>query len=212
MLNFFLALQSMLEQINSARNMRNANAALARSNFAHADQIAAEFLVRLIRLSGEDFKGALTDSVFNEDAAFSLVNSLIEQIEQSEFDDPAPERLATAFQTILDHVLEPSQPRENQPTADAVNFDDIYGDDEEGNREQVGSTASAAEDQEEPDLPQHPDNLIDDEAEEVPPGEESSPGSFEEEKEDGEEEEEEESGVEGEDEGNVEERAQTPSC
>ncbi len=194
----------MLEQINSARNMGNANAALARSNFARADQIATEFLVRLIRLSGEDFKGALVDSVFNEDAAFSLVNSLIEQIEQSEFDDPAPERLATAFQTVLDHVLEPSQPREDQPTADAVNFDDIYGDDEEENREQVGSTASAAEDQEDPDLPQHPDNLIDDEAEEVPPGEESSPGSFEEEKEGEEEEEEEESGVEGEDEGNIE--------
>ncbi len=204
MLNFFLALRSMLEQINSARNMGNANAALARSNFARANQIATEFLVRLIRLSGEDFKGALINSVFNEDTAFSLVNSLIEQIEQSEFDDPAPERLATAFQTVLDHVLEPSQPRENQPTADAVNFDDIYEDDEEGNREQVGSTASAAEDQEEPDLPQHLDNLIDDEADEVPAGEESSPGSFEEEKEDGEEEEEEESGVEGEDEGNIE--------
>ena len=110
MLNFFLALRSMLEQINSARNMGNAKAALARSNFARADQIAAEFLVRLIRLSGEDFKGALVDSVFNEDAAFSLVNSLIEQIEQSEFDNPAPERLATAFQMVLDHVLEPSQP------------------------------------------------------------------------------------------------------
>src|SRR6266700_3527688 len=184
----------MLERINSARNMGNASAALARANFACADQIAMEFLVRLIRLSGEDFKGALVDSIFNEDAAFSLVNSLIEQIEQSEFDDPAPEHLATAFQMVLDHVLEPSQPRENQPTADAVNFDDIYKDDEEGNHEQVGSTASAAEDQEEPDLPQHPDNLIDDEADEVPAGEESSPGSFEEE----EEEEEEESGVEGE--------------
>jgi len=194
----------MLEQINSARNMGNANAALARANFARADQIAAEFLVRLIRLSGEDFKGALADSVFNEDAAFSLVNSLIEQIEQSDFDDPAPERLATAFQTILDRALEPSQPREDQLTADAVDFDDIYGDDEEENREQVGSPASAAEGQEDPDLPQHPDNLIDDEAEEVPPGEESSPGSFEEEKEGEEEEEEEESGVEGEDEGNIE--------
>src|SRR6266699_1021184 len=187
----------MLEQINSARNMGNANAALACSNFARADQISAEFLVRLIRLSGEDFKGALADSVFNEDTAFSLVNSLIEQIEQSEFDDPAPECLATAFQTVLDHVLEPSQPREDQPTADATNFDDIYEGYEEGNCEQVGSTASAAEDQEEPDLPQHPDNLIDDEADEVPAGEESSPGSFE-------DEEEEESGVEGEDKGNVE--------
>src|SRR6266702_9006381 len=190
----------MLEQINSARNMGNTNTALARSNFAHADQIATEFLVRLIQLSGEDFKGALVDSVFNEDTAFSLVNLLIEQIEQSEFDDPAPERLATAFQMVLDHVLEPSQPRENQPTADAVNFDDIYEGNEEGNREQVGSTASTAEDQEEPDLPQHPDNLIDDEANEVPAGEESSPGSFEEEEEGEEEEEEEESGVEGEDE------------
>src|SRR6266446_8663481 len=201
----------MLEQINSARNMGNANAALARSNFARADQIAMEFLVQLIRLSSEDFKGALVDSVFNEDAAFSLVNSLIEQIEQSEFDDPTPERLATAFQMVLDHVLEPSQPPENQPTADAVNFDDIYEDDEEGNREQVGSTASAAEDQEEPDLPQHPDNLINDEVDEVPAGEESSPGSFEEEEEDEGEEEEEESGVEGEDEGNVEEHVQAPS-
>ena len=184
--------------------MGNANAALARSNFARADQIAAEFLVRLIRLSGEDFKGALVDSVFNENAAFSLVNSLIEQIEQSEFDDPAPERLATAFQMVLDHVLEPSQPPGNQPAADATNFDDIYEGYEEGNREQVGFTASAAEDQEEPDLPQHPDNLIDDEANEVPAGEESAPGSEE-------EEEEEESGVEGEDEGNVEECMQTPS-
>src|SRR6266699_9200 len=194
----------MLEQINSARNMGNANAALAHSNFARADQIATEFLVRLIQLSGEDFKGALVDSVFNEDTAFSLVNTLIEEIERSKFNDPTPEHLATAFQMILDHVLEPSQPPENQPTADATNFDDIYEGDEEGNREQVGSTASAAEDQEEPDLPQHLDNLIDDEADEVPPGEESSPGSFEEEKEGEEEEEEEESGVEGGDKGNIE--------
>src|SRR6267378_5859898 len=124
----------MLEQINSARNMGNANAALARANFARADQIVAEFLVRLIRLSGEDFKGALIDSIFNEDTAFSLVNSLIEEIEQSEFDDPAPKRLATAFQMILDHMLEPSQPPENQPTADATNFDNIYEGYEEGNR------------------------------------------------------------------------------
>jgi len=84
----------MLDQINSARNMGNASATLARVNFARADQISTEFLLRLIRLSGEDFKGSLIDQVFNEAAAVAFINSIIEEVEQSEFDDPSPERLA----------------------------------------------------------------------------------------------------------------------
>ena len=59
----------MLEQVNSAHNMGNTNAALTHTNFTHADQIMAEILVCLIQLSSEDFKGALVDSVFNEDAS-----------------------------------------------------------------------------------------------------------------------------------------------
>jgi len=172
----------MLEQINSARNMGNANAALARANFARADQISAEFLVRLIRLSGEDFNGALLDSVFNEDSAVSFINALIEEVEQSEFDDPTPERLASAFQMVLDHVLEP-RTQDSQQAADDTNFDDMYMNDEEDNRAQVGLASNSVENQNESGLLQFADDLIDDEAQEVPQGEESEPETSEEEEE-----------------------------
>jgi len=172
----------MLEQINSARNMGNANAALARTNFARADQISAEFLVRLIRLSGEDFNGALLDSVFNEDSAVSFINALIEEVEQSEFDDPTPERLASAFQMVLDHVLEP-RTQDSQQAADDTNFDDMYMNDEEDNRAQVGLASNSVENQNESGLLQFADDLIDDEAQEVPQGEESEPETSEEEEE-----------------------------
>ena len=104
----------------------------------------------------------------------SFINVLIEEVEQSKFDDATPEHLATAFQMVLDHVLEAPQPQVNQQAAAATNFDNIYEDDEEENHEQVGSTA--AKDQEEPDLPQHLETLVDDEAQEVPEGEESPSG------------------------------------
>ena len=172
----------MLEQINSARNMGNANAALARANFARADQISAEFLVRLIRLSGEDFNGALLDSVFNENSVVSFINALIEEVEQSEFDDPTPERLASAFQMVLDHVLEP-RTQDSQQAADDTNFDDMYMNDEEDNRAQVGLASNSVENQNESGLLQFSDDLIDDDAQEVPQGEESEPETSEEEEE-----------------------------
>ena len=159
----------MLEQINSARNMGNANTALANANFARADQISTEFLIRLIRLSGEDFNGALIDSVFNEGAAVLLVNSLIEEIEHSELEDLSPAQLAPGFQTILNQVLERRQPSPDEHDAnDDTNFDDIYEDDEEEDRAQ-------------PNPQPNSDNFIDDEAEEVTEGQESEPEAEEEE-------------------------------
>jgi len=170
----------MLEQINSACNMGNANAALARTNFACADQISMEFLVWLIRLSGEDFNGALLDSVFNEDSAVSFINALIEEVEQSKFDDPTPEWLASAFQMVLDHVLEPHT-QDSQQAADDTNFDNMYMNDEEDNRVQVGLASNSVENQNESGLLQFADDLIDDEAQDVPQGEESEPETSEEE-------------------------------
>jgi len=172
----------MLEQINSARNMGNANATLARTNFARTDQISVEFLVQLIRLSGEDFNGALLDLVFNEDSAVSFINALIEEVEQSKFDDPTPKRLASAFQMVLDHVLEP-RTQDSQQAADDTNFDDMYMNDKEDNRAQVGLASNSVENQNESGLLQFADDLIDDEAQEVPQGEESEPETSEEEEE-----------------------------
>jgi hypothetical protein len=160
----FLALRSMLEQINSARNMGNANSALARANFDRADQISTEFLLRLMRLSGEDFSGALLDSIFNEDAAVAFINHLINEV-QSEFDDPSPARLAAGFQTILGQVLDsrPSPQPEHQ-ILDDTRIDDIYADDELDEPNDAHLL-----------LQDIANNFIDDEAEEVPEGEESEP-------------------------------------
>ena len=158
----------MLEQINSARNMGNANAALARANFQCADQISTEFLLCLMRLSGEDFNGALVDFIFNEDAAVAFINHLINEA-NSEFDDPSPERLARGFQTILDLVLVPRVPQ--PPTIGDSNHDDIYADgpDDEVNDDDHESNSAHSS-------VQHAvENLFDDEAEEVPEGEESEP-------------------------------------
>jgi len=101
----------MLEQINSARNMGNANAALARSNFARADQIAMEFLVRLIRLAARFQRGPRRFR-FYEDAAFSLVNSLIEQM-NSRIQWSRSERLATRFSNGLGPRAGAFSPPEN---------------------------------------------------------------------------------------------------
>ena len=172
----------MLEQINSAHNMGNANAALACTNFARANQISAEFLVQLIQLSGEDFNRALLDSVFNKDSAVSFINALIEEVEQSEFDDLTPERLTSAFQMVLDHVLEP-RTQDSQQATDDTNFDDMYMNDEEDNHMQVGLASNSVENQDGSGLLQFADGLIDDKAQEVPQGEESEPETSEEEEE-----------------------------
>jgi len=155
----------MLEQINSARNFGNANAALARAHFQRADQISTEFLLRLMRLSGEDFNGAFVDMIFNEDSAVAFINHLIGEI-NSEFDVDSPERLAAGFQTILDHVLEPRNPR--PPTIGDTNHDDIYADGYDDDHESNGAH---------PSVRHAVENLFDDEAEEVPEGEESEPAA-----------------------------------
>jgi hypothetical protein len=121
-----------------------------------------------MRLSGEDFNGAFVDMIFNEDAAVAFLNHLIGEV-KSEFDVDSPERLATGFQTILDHVLETRNPR--LPTIGDANHDDIYADghDDEvngGDHESNGAPSSVTHAVE---------NLFDDEADEVPEGEESEP-------------------------------------
>ena len=201
----------MLDQINSARNMGNANAALAHVNFACADQISTEFLLQLIRLSGEDFKGSLIDQVFNEAAAVAFINSIIEEVEQSEFDNPSPEHLAISFQMVLDHVLELS-PQQNQQAPDDTDCDDMYENNnhENGLLEIPNSDIDASGGEEEGGLQPNPDNLINDEAQEVLEGVQSPSGSSEEESQE-ESKEELESAVGGEDEDDEEERVQPPS-
>ena len=161
--------------------MGNANAALARSNFARSDSLASEFLQRLIRLAGEDYEGALLDTVFNEDTAVKFVNSLIEEVDRSEFDSANPDDLALGFQMILQQSLVRAPPPVVRQSVeeDQEYFDDMYDNDDHDNR--APSTHAANDsDEDDPDfednLPKHPDDLIDDEAEEVPEGEESSEG------------------------------------
>ena len=160
----------MLEQINTARNIGNANAALARSNFARADQISIEFISRLIRLSGEDFNGALVDSTFNEDAAVAFVDSMLEEIDRAGLADASPAQLAHGFQTILEHVLTAPTVLENRHAEDATGLDDFYAEDNDNN---IRKPSTNADNDAEPNLHQHPDALIDIEAAEVPAGEES---------------------------------------
>ena len=174
----------MLDQINSARNMGNANATLAHVNFACANQISMEFLLWLIRLGGEDFKGSLVDQVFNEAATVAFINSIIKEVEQSEFDDPSPEHLAISFQMVLDHVLE-LPPRQNQQAPDDTNCDDMYENDNHKNGllKIPNSDIDASGGEEEGGLQPNLDNLIDDEAQEVLEGMQLPSGSSEEESE-----------------------------
>ena len=201
----------MLDQINSACNMGNANAALAHINFAHADQISMEFLLRLIRLSGKDFKGSLVDQVFNEAAAVTFINSIIEEVEQSKFDNPSPKHLAISFQMVLDHILE-LPPQQNQQAPDDTDCDDMYENNNHKNGllEIPNSDIDASGGEEEGGLQPNLDNLIDDEAQEVLEGVQSPSGSSEEELEE-ESEEELESAVGGEDKDDKEECVQPPS-
>ena len=108
--------------------------------------------------------------IFNKDAAVAFINHLISEI-NSEFDVDPPERLTAGFQTILDHVLETQNPR--PPTISDTNHDDIYVDgyDNEVNDDDHESNGV------QPSVQHAVENLFDDEAEEVPEGEESEPAA-----------------------------------
>ncbi len=118
-----------------------------------------EFLKRIHRLAGEDFEGALTDVVFNEDAVLDQLGCLWETLAPTPLadfpaNDPDLQLLFTTLPMAAHQLPAGSQARpivlDND---DDFRHDDIYGDDDEA--------------------PPNLDDLIDDEAEEMPVDHES---------------------------------------
>lgn len=133
---------------------------MARTNFARADQLSAEFISWVIRLSGEDFNGALVDSVFNEDTAIAFVNALLNELEHTGLVDSTPDQLAQGFQVLLNHTLIPPLVQDDRHAEDDTGFEDMYED-------FVNDNCAPGDEEDEPDLHQHPDDMIDIEAEEA---------------------------------------------
>jgi len=167
--------------MNDFRNLGNANAALAILNFNHHDRLADEFIHRLFRLVGEDAPEVLVDNYFNEAQVMEVLDEILDDLPLFNDDILRPagmglyfRRLASAVHTVkvednIAQTLVRQLQQENAglrqrsplPVMDISDSDgypnDIYLDEDES------------------DLPKHLEDLIDNEAEEVPEGEESSP-------------------------------------
>jgi hypothetical protein len=204
-LYIFLDLRLLLDQMNDFRNMGNANAALATLNYNHHDRLADEFIHRLFRLAGEDVPEALVDNYFNEDRVMEVLDEILEDLPLFDNDLPRPggmydhfERLARAVHSVkvedaTAQVLVQQLQQENAnrlrrrspspPIAIDGDADDFYvdADSDDIPLDAARNDPPAGADELDPDdLPKHPDDLIDDEAVEVPEGEESSPSPSEE--------------------------------
>ena len=190
--------------MNDFRNMGNANAALATLNFNHHDRLADEFLHRVFRLIGEDAPEALVDNYFNEERVMDALNEILEELPIPNVDLPRPadmdhyfRRLARAVhavkvedataQTLVQQLQQENAGRQHRSPSppivirDDADDDDIYMDDVDSDDIPLDAARNEVSNESDPDdLPKHPDDLIDDEAEEVPEGEESSPAASEE--------------------------------
>ena len=194
----FIDLHSLLDQMNNFRNMGNANAALATLNFNHHDRLADEFLHWVFCLIGEDAPKALVDNYFNKERVMDAFNEILKEIPIPNVDLPRPADMDHYFcqlvrtvhtvkvedsmaQTLVQQLQQenascqhhlPSPPIVIRDNADDDNF---YID---ANLDDIPLDAVCNES--DPDnLLKHPDDLIDDEAKEVPEGEESSPATSE---------------------------------
>jgi hypothetical protein len=191
--------------MNDFRNMGNANAALATLNYNHHDRLADEFIHRLFRLAGEDVPEALVDNYFNEDRVMEVLDEILEDLPLFDDDLPRPghmydyfERLARAVHSVKvedataqvlvqqlqqENANRPRQRSPSSPIAIDGATDDFYVDVDSDDipLDAARNDQPAGADELDPDdLPKHPDDLIDDEAVEVPEGEESSPSPSEE--------------------------------
>jgi hypothetical protein len=186
--------------MNDFRNMGNANAALATLNYNHHDRLADEFIHRLFRLAGEDVPEALVDNYFNEDRVMEVLDEILEDLPLFDNDLPRPghmydyfERLARAIhsvkvedataQVLVQQLQQENanRPRQHSPSSPIVidgAADDFYADADSDDIPLDAARNNEPDELDEldpEDLPKHPDDLIDDEAVEVPEGEESSP-------------------------------------
>ena len=189
--------------MNDFHNMGNANAALATLNFNHHDRLADEFLHRVFRLIGEDAPEALVDNYFNEEHVMDALNEILEEIPIPNVDLPCLVNMDHYFhwlaravhavkvedamaQTLVQQLQQenagcqhhsPSPPIVIRDDADD---DDFYMDADSDDIPLDAACNEVSNESDPNDLPKHPDDLIDDEAEEVPEGEESSPAALEE--------------------------------
>jgi hypothetical protein len=183
----------------------NANSALATLNFNHQDRLADEFLHRMFRLIGEDAPESLVDNYFNEDRVLEVLEEILEELPLPNDDLPRPanmdryfRRLARAVHAVkveddTAQVLVRQLRQENAgrlpqrspspPIAIEADDDDFY---EDADSDDIPLDAARPDESDEADeldpddLLKHPDDLVDDEAVEVPEGEESSPAPSEE--------------------------------
>ena len=190
--------------MNNFRNMGNANTALATLNFNHHDRLVDEFLHWVFCLIGEDAPAALVNNYFNEEHVMDALNEILEEIPIPNVNLPCPANMDHYFRWLvcavhavkvedamaqtLVHQLQqenashhlqclPSPPIVIRDDADD---DNIYMDTDLDDIPLDAVHNKVLNESDPDDLPKHPDNLIDDEAEEVPEGEESSPAASEE--------------------------------
>lgn len=132
--------------MNEHRNAGNVNAALANHHFTCFDRLADEFVRRLHRLAGEDYPGALVDTVFNEEGTLDLLDIFIQEVEDNNIQDPAD--LDAIFKTILEgfdmqqRVGEPLSP---EPSSQGL---DDFIDDEAVEASEDHESNPASEDRE----------------------------------------------------------------
>jgi hypothetical protein len=132
--------------MNEHRNAGNVNAALANHHFTRFDRLADEFARRLHRLAGEDYPGALVDTVFNEEGTLDLLDIFIQEVEDNNIQDPAD--LDAIFKAILEgfdmqqRVGEPLSP---EPSSQGL---DDFIDDEAVEASEDHESNPASEDRE----------------------------------------------------------------
>ena len=189
--------------MNDFRNMGNANAALATLNFNHHDRLADEFLHRVFRLIGEDAPEALVDNYFNKECAMDALNEILEEIPIPNIDLPRLANMDHYFhwltcavhavkvedataQTLVQQLQQENASHQHRSPSppivirDDADDDDFYMDADLDDIPLDAACNEVSNESNPDDLPKHPDDLIDNEAEEVPEGEESSPAALEE--------------------------------
>ena len=167
--------------MNNFRNLGNTNAALATLNFNHHDRLADEFIHRLFRLVGEDAPEALINNYFNEARVMDTLDEILDDLPLFNNNIPRPSgmdlyfrRLASAVHAVKveDNI---AQTLVRQLQQENVGLRQCSPSPVMGISDSNGYPNDIYLDEDESDLPKHPEDLIDNEAEEVPEGEESSP-------------------------------------
>ncbi|KIM43639.1 hypothetical protein M413DRAFT_9625 [Hebeloma cylindrosporum] len=180
----------LLDRMNDLCNMANANAALAQVNFNQYDWLTDEFITQLYHLAGEESEVGLTHNIFSEDTVLSVLDSILDEIPKIDHDIPIPPEMQFYIQQLLDAVqsftgkdqlARDTMQCDISPSPSVESFhgigisaslppdddDNIYASDNETPRARNRS-ARQLFDSDNKDLPKHPDDLIDNEAQEMP--------------------------------------------